>query len=218
MFNNEKMLKEKKSETLEIRLSYAKKNAFMAQCAKDNETASHVLRRFIETYVVRAHDKTSKKPLFSAVQSDRLKLAFLALIMVVGTSVTKPNTPHSPEHNIIFSRMDTNQDGYLTASDAKNETRSALFALLEHTDKNDDGKLSTQEIDQLPIVSMKQYAGIDTVKPDTTTTKFVSFELAGDISAQAIKNQLQGRRELASFDADALQALAQKISQHARPK
>ena len=114
--------------------------------------------------------------------------------------------------------MDTNQDGYLTASDAKDETRPALFALLEHTDKNEDGKLSVQEIDQLPIVSMKKNAGIATAKPDTVTTKFVSLTLAGDTSAQVIKNQLQGRRELASFDADALQALAQKIAQHARPK
>ncbi len=218
MFKNKKIRKEKKSETLEIRLSYSKKNAFMAQCAKDNETASRVLRRFIETYVVRAHGKASKKPVFMALQSGRLKLVFLTLIMVMGTSVTQPNTPHSPEHNIIFSRMDTNQDGYLTASDAKDETRPALFALLEHTDKNEDGKLSVQEIDQLPIVSMKKNAGIATAKPDTVTTKFVSLTLAGDTSAQVIKNQLQGRRELASFDADALQALAQKIAQHARPK
>lgn len=218
MLKNKKTQTEKKSETLEIRLSYSKKNAFMAQCVKNNETASYVLRRFIETYVLQAHGKTLQKQLFTASKSTRLKLAFLSVMMVMNVSIVQPNIPSSPAHNIIFSSMDANQDGFLTASDAKDETRPALFALLEHTDKNEDGKLSAQEIDQLSIVSMKQYADITSVKPDTATTKFISFTLAGDISEQAIKNQLQDRRELASFDADALQALAQKISQYVRPK
>jgi hypothetical protein len=38
----------KKSETLEIRLSYAAKSAFMTRCRADGLTASEAVRRFIE--------------------------------------------------------------------------------------------------------------------------------------------------------------------------
>ncbi|MGF1463198.1 MAG: hypothetical protein ACFB2Z_08520 [Maricaulaceae bacterium] len=45
------MRREKKSETLEVRLSYAKKQAFMAACRDQGTTASDAVRGFVDAYV-----------------------------------------------------------------------------------------------------------------------------------------------------------------------
>ena len=41
----------KKSSNLEIRLTHAKKEAFMAACVENDVSASHVLRTFIDAYL-----------------------------------------------------------------------------------------------------------------------------------------------------------------------
>ena len=43
--------KEKKSETLEVRLPHSKKEAFMKACEREGITASHAMRTFIDAYL-----------------------------------------------------------------------------------------------------------------------------------------------------------------------
>ena len=45
---------EKKSETLEVRIPHAKKEAFKAACERDGITASHAMRSFIDAYLKRS--------------------------------------------------------------------------------------------------------------------------------------------------------------------
>jgi len=46
--------KEKKSETLEVRLPHSKKEAFMEACEREGITASHAVRTFIDAYLKRS--------------------------------------------------------------------------------------------------------------------------------------------------------------------
>lgn len=46
--------KEKKSETLEVRLPHSKKKAFQDACAEEGITASHAVRTFIDSYLKRS--------------------------------------------------------------------------------------------------------------------------------------------------------------------
>ncbi len=46
--------REKKSETLEVRLPHSKKEAFKAACEKEGITASHAVRTFIDAYLKRS--------------------------------------------------------------------------------------------------------------------------------------------------------------------
>jgi hypothetical protein len=76
----------KKSETLEIRLPYPTKLAFMARCRDQGSTASEALRGFIE----------------SAVEGRRRRRAARNLIARQAASAAE------------FTRLDTNHDGVIT--------------------------------------------------------------------------------------------------------
>lgn len=53
--------KEKKSETLEVRLPYSKKEAFKAACEEEGITASHAVRTFIDAYLRRSRQMKAKR-------------------------------------------------------------------------------------------------------------------------------------------------------------
>jgi len=53
--------KEKKSETLEVRLPYSKKEAFKAACEREGITASHAMRTFIDAYLKQSRQRKLKQ-------------------------------------------------------------------------------------------------------------------------------------------------------------
>lgn len=53
--------REKKSETLEVRLPHAKKKAFQQACADEGITASHAVRTFIDSYLKRSRRMKLKR-------------------------------------------------------------------------------------------------------------------------------------------------------------
>lgn len=57
----EKKRPEKKSETLEIRLSHSKKTAFQKACENEGITASQAVRTFIDVYLKRARRMTLQR-------------------------------------------------------------------------------------------------------------------------------------------------------------
>ncbi len=97
----------KKGETLEIRLPYATKTAFMARCRGDGRTASQAVRRFIEEELGGAG-----RPL----RRTRL-LGWLAAALAgfaVG-AVAAPSLAHTtPISRAAFERLDRNHDGQLS--------------------------------------------------------------------------------------------------------
>lgn len=147
---------EKKSETLEVRLPYSAKTKFMEKCATQNETASHVLRGFINTHISNTsgagqRTQTPRKPISVLIAASALAISLYFSVQPL-SEMLRPKAPRTSP--VLLSMLDTNKDGYLTATDARDETRHALFRLLENNDANEDGKLSAKEMGALKTITM----------------------------------------------------------------
>jgi hypothetical protein len=116
-------VKLKKSETLEIRLPYPTKLAFMARCRDEGRSASEAVRRFIDGEVEGA--KTAR----AARRTDRLILGALAAAAM--GAVALPSLAH-PGLHAEFDRLTHGADA-LTAAD------------FQRLDANHDGKITYAE-------------------------------------------------------------------------
>lgn len=97
----------KKTETVEIRLPYETKAAFMARCQAGGLTASEAIRGFIETELKAARQRkglTGWRGLLTAA------VAGLALGAVAAPSLAEGAGPA----RAAFDRLDRNHDGILT--------------------------------------------------------------------------------------------------------
>jgi len=98
----------KKSETLEIRLPYPTKLAFMARCRDEGRSASEALRGFIDGEI---------EPVRPARRGGRLLVG--ALIAAAMGAVALPSLAH-PTHTMTladFARLDTDHDGKVSLAE-----------------------------------------------------------------------------------------------------
>lgn len=93
----------KKSETLEVRLSHATKEAFMARCRADGRSASETVRGFIEGEIAAARPRRLLP-----------RLAAGALLAAAAGAVAAPTLAHPARSAAEFQRLDKNHDGVLT--------------------------------------------------------------------------------------------------------
>ncbi len=98
-------MREKKSETLEIRLPHALKQAFMARCRADGDSASAVLRDFIERHVAQ---RPRRRPPIRLIAAGA---ALLAVGAVAAPSLARPSLPAQ------FARLDADGDGRLSLAE-----------------------------------------------------------------------------------------------------
>ena len=98
----------KKSETIEIRVSYATKAAFVARCRGEGCTVSEALRQFM----TRESDAPSglKRGRGRIGQAVAAALAGIALGAVAAPSLAHP----AGNSRAAFERLDRNHDGLLT--------------------------------------------------------------------------------------------------------
>lgn len=99
----------KKSETLEVRLPYQTKLAFMSRCRDDGQTASEAVRGFIETELG-SRGRTRRARLWQALAA---AMAGLALGAIAAPSLAR--TP--PADHAAFERLDQNHDGALSLAE-----------------------------------------------------------------------------------------------------
>ena len=112
----------KKSESLEIRIPYPTKLAFMARCRAEGRSASEALREMIEGRL--------------APRRIRWRQIGAALLAAAGmTAVAAPSLARTGLH-AGFDRLDRNGDGRVTAAE---------FRAL---DANRDGAVSVRELDR----------------------------------------------------------------------
>lgn len=98
----------KKSESLEIRIPYAAKQAFMARCQAEGRSASDAVRSFIDQQIA-----PPRPP------SARGRLAVGVLIAAAVGAVALPSLARQPAADELlrraaFTQLDANGDGVLT--------------------------------------------------------------------------------------------------------
>jgi len=95
----------KKSETLEIRLPHAQKQAFMARCRSEGRSASEALRAFIEQALDEPRRPTRR------LRWVAVGLAAVSLGAIAAPSLARPSLPAQ------FARLDANHDGRLSPAE-----------------------------------------------------------------------------------------------------
>lgn len=98
----------KKSESLEIRIPHAAKQAFMARCQAEGRSASDALRSFIDQQIA------PPRP-----ASARGRLAVGVLIAAAVGAIALPSLARQPAagellRRAAFAQLDANRDGVLT--------------------------------------------------------------------------------------------------------
>jgi hypothetical protein len=97
----------KKSETLEIRLPHALKQAFMARCGSEGRSASETLRGFIEQALA---DGEPRRPV-RRLRWAAVGLAAVSLGAIAAPSLARPSLP------VQFARLDADHDGQLSLAE-----------------------------------------------------------------------------------------------------
>jgi hypothetical protein len=105
----------KKSESLEIRLPYPTKQAFMARCQDDGRSASEAMRDFIDGYL--QPTARTAKPEFRgwkliAAGSAAALIAAAAAAPVVARTIWQPSAAETE-----FNKLDANHDGRLSLAE-----------------------------------------------------------------------------------------------------
>lgn len=113
----------KKSETLEIRLPYPTKQAFMARCREDGRTASDALRGFIEERL----EPAARRPGKAAA-----RLMVGALLAAAAGAVALPSLAR-PSAGAEFQRLDADRSGTVTVAE------------FQRLDRNRDGVVTAEE-------------------------------------------------------------------------
>lgn len=103
----------KKSESLEIRIPYAAKTAFMDRCQREGRTASEALRAFIDQQIEAPIAPSRRRWRFAAGALIAAAVGAVAL-----PSLARPGPAPDPAQDILrrvaFNRLDANHDGVLS--------------------------------------------------------------------------------------------------------
>jgi Ca2+-binding EF-hand superfamily protein len=118
----------KKSETLEVRIPFETKQAFLTACREDGTTASEVVRESVRTYLDRRerpclekNGPQKEKPLIMKFPEPVRRYGFRAAaggLAAVGlTTFAALPSAAAPDFAAIFKKMDANGDGVLSTEE-----------------------------------------------------------------------------------------------------
>ena len=147
------MKREKKSESLEIRLGHEQKQKFRALCRERSSTASDVLRSFITGFIDDAERAATEEPAPSRLKELSIMLkrnprkSLTASASALGAFALFAATPSVADDD-VFERLDRNGDGLLTVeelTDPSSGGYDATRTMIETMDLDDDGALSASE-------------------------------------------------------------------------
>ncbi|MFD1789862.1 EF-hand domain-containing protein [Sphingomonas floccifaciens] len=107
-------MRAKKNVTLEVRLPDATKAAFMAQCRRQDRTASDAVRAFINAQL-EAGEQPLRRP---SRRSVRLAVTAWVAGAAIGAGLATPSLARSaPWEAQAFAALDRNHDGVLSPSE-----------------------------------------------------------------------------------------------------
>jgi hypothetical protein len=153
----------KKSETIELRLPHAMKQAFMARCQASGASASEALRGFIADYVEGRQGPSARRGRRIATPA---RLAVLAGALMAGAAFLAQPSMARASLPAAFARIDTDHDGRISFEEfsraaslkvdldtgaglelpaAADERRKLLRQAFDRIDANRDGEISFAE-------------------------------------------------------------------------
>ena len=141
---NNKARPEKKSETLEVRLPYSVKQAFMRVAHSNGETASEVIREFIDQYLQdarQANHKTVIQEMIMTIDHNRKKTVAL-LTGFAAAALTLAALPSTADDD-VFATFDKNGDGVLTPGEVADGDSGLIAAL----DRDGSGSVTPEEFE-----------------------------------------------------------------------
>lgn len=125
---NGQLRKVKKSETLEVRIPFETKQAFLTACREDGTTASEVVRESVQTYLDERERPTPQEERTPAMPANVIKLpqpvrrygtriAIGGLAAAGFVALAVLPSAAAPDFASMFKRLDANGDGVLTAEE-----------------------------------------------------------------------------------------------------
>ena len=215
-----KRRKEKKSESLDIRLPYEQKREFMDATRKRGETASSALRRFIATYIEEARLAEQPNP----VQEITMTLArhrFKSIATAAGAALGVFSIAALPSaaDSTAFDALDKNKDGLITEGEIAPGHDADIIAKL---DTDGSGGVSREELEaagnRVELIQTVDEAGENGETITKKTVKVLEFnnEAGGDIHGEikiesdrrVIVKRIDSGEELSEADLEALLAEA----------
>src|SRR5690606_11449001 len=103
----------KKSETIEVRLPFETKTAFMARCRNDGRTASEAVRAYIDREIAAEPVRRERSRWWQVAAA--AAAAGLALGAVAATSLAQVAMSHEAAQ--AFHALDADHDGVLTLAE-----------------------------------------------------------------------------------------------------
>ncbi len=218
-----KRRKEKKSESLDIRLPFEQKREFMEATRKRGETASNALRGFIANYIEEARLAEQPNP----VQEITMTLArhrFKTIATAAGAAlgVFSVTALPSAADSTAFEALDKNNDGMITEGEILPGEDADIIAQL---DTDGSGGVSREELEAAGnriVIKKTSSDGEDDGQTVTKkTVKILEFsdskdgEIRGEVSTNVEKRvvvqRIDGGEELSEAELSAL--LEQALSE-----
>lgn len=168
-------MREKKSETLEVRLAYNQKRSFMEACQRDGKSASNVIREYLDTYI-------APRPGFNYRQAiSRWVLAPIGAltVMLLVTGFALVSVSYSTDTNTaFFSSLDTNADGILTRADETPTNKDFFGQFFDVLDQDANGELSAAEFAAVEVFDTSGLLSGESDAAVHDSVSFVTFEVA----------------------------------------
>lgn len=139
------MRDEKKSESLEVRLPYSQKIAFMEACKEQGITASDALRAGIDEFLATREGQSQPsqfKNVVTLMKTNPKKTVGSLMAMSIGAALF--TAMPSAAQDELFAQYDKNKDGVLTAGEISEHDLPIIKVL----DKNGDGQISPDEFER----------------------------------------------------------------------
>jgi hypothetical protein len=150
---------EKKSETIEVRVSYSEKLAFMAACQQAGTTASQTIRSYIGDFLNTGIDKSktglkARLAILAGVGGLVIISAIVGVVIVdqSGANAFINKKPIVSTRHQLVQYFDQNKDGFIDADDAyslEGVNAETLIEMIALGDKNIDARLDNNEFASL---------------------------------------------------------------------
>lgn len=211
-----KRRKEKKSESLDIRLPYEQKREFMDATRKRGETASNALRRFIASYIEDARLAEQTNPVQEITMTlARHRIKTIATAAGAALGVFSVSALPSAADSTAFDALDKNKDGVITEGEILPGQDADIIAKL---DTDGSGGVSQAELEAAGNrIVIKNTKSSDGAEGETVTKKVVKIlefsddadgEIRGEVSTKTEKHvvvkRIEGGDELSEAELSAL--------------